>query len=313
MISSFSNLKRASHRNKTFGKAPHKPVLLLSIIELIDDGSIRENKIQITPELVGTFQSIWLTLVPHNAWQPRFFLPFYHLTGDKFWHLEVEPGAKLALTSSYSPKSLGALKDQILYAWFDKPVFDKLMDPTIRSNVKAQILLQYFPNSAETNLIDKTLRNKYLEGIESDFLLGKVSQPSLEYSEFEKKETRSVLFKTEVPKIYRYTCAISGHQIQTTADIRMIDACHIKPWSKTQDDSIQNGISLSPTLHRAFDRFLITIDSNYRVLISPSLLERENSPYNLRQFEGTQIILPEKDQWYPSQEALEWHRSQLIT
>ncbi|MGB6035138.1 MAG: HNH endonuclease [Cryomorphaceae bacterium] len=36
-----------------------------------------------------------------------------------------------------------------------------------------------------------------------------------------------------------------------SADNQMIDACHIRPWSTTKDDRIQNGIALSPILHRA--------------------------------------------------------------
>ncbi|WP_201288840.1 HNH endonuclease signature motif containing protein [Polaribacter septentrionalilitoris] len=40
----------------------------------------------------------------------------------------------------------------------------------------------------------------------------------------------------------------------------MIDACHIVPFSISNDDTIPIGISLSPNLYRAFDRGLITIN-----------------------------------------------------
>ena len=39
--------------------------------------------------------------------------------------------------------------------------------------------------------------------------------------------------------------------------------------------SISNGISLSPNLHRAFDRGLITINADYVVRISPVIKENE--------------------------------------
>ncbi len=38
-----------------YGKAPHKPVLLLAVIHEIEKGNIRDNRIYLTPELVGTF------------------------------------------------------------------------------------------------------------------------------------------------------------------------------------------------------------------------------------------------------------------
>ena len=55
-------------------------------------------------------------------------------------------------------------------------------------------------------------------------------------------------------------------KIVATRDVQMIDACHIVPFSERHDDTIRNGLSLSPNFHRAFDRFLITIDKDFRVL-----------------------------------------------
>lgn len=37
------------------------------------------------------------------------------------------------------------------------------------------------------------------------------------------------------------------------------------------DDTIGNGLSLCPNLHHAFDRGLIAIDDEYRVLVQPFL------------------------------------------
>ena len=44
--------------SKAHGNAPHQPILLLSIIELIEQGQISENKIIPSPRLVETFISI---------------------------------------------------------------------------------------------------------------------------------------------------------------------------------------------------------------------------------------------------------------
>ena len=51
------SLNRASH--KSLGKAPHKPILLLSIIQLIHKGEILSNRIYITGDLVIAFKSNW--------------------------------------------------------------------------------------------------------------------------------------------------------------------------------------------------------------------------------------------------------------
>jgi putative restriction endonuclease len=84
----------------------------------------------------------------------------------------------------------------------------------------------------------------------------------------------------------------------------MIDACHITPWSSSKNDTIQNGIALTPTLHRAFDRALIGINADYQVVVSNSFVENGDSPYGLRQFHGRKITLPEREAWWPDREAL---------
>jgi putative restriction endonuclease len=104
MTNPLFSVKRAN------GKAPHKPVLLLALIQEVEEGRITDNKVFITPELLASFKEIWSRLV-EGHWQCKFFLPFYHLQNDKpkFWFLQTEPGASVMLTSSYSPKSVTGL------------------------------------------------------------------------------------------------------------------------------------------------------------------------------------------------------------
>ena len=50
-------------RDRKKGGAPHKPILLLSVFQLIESGYIKNNKIYLTPELVSVFKSNWSHLV----------------------------------------------------------------------------------------------------------------------------------------------------------------------------------------------------------------------------------------------------------
>lgn len=54
-IHSFNHLRRAPNN----GGAPHKPVLLLSIIDAIEKGYIINERIYITVELITLFKSNW--------------------------------------------------------------------------------------------------------------------------------------------------------------------------------------------------------------------------------------------------------------
>jgi putative restriction endonuclease len=139
-------------------------------------------------------------------------------------------------------------------------------------------------------------------------------QSKMDETDFQEEMfVRGGVFKKKVPEIYDYTCCISGLKIETTADrsIQMIDACHIVPFSISRDDTIQNGISLCPNLHRAFDRGLITINKNFIVRVSP-ILKENDSIFSIRQFDGKSIQLPQSEKWHPSIEGLNWHNKEIF-
>ncbi|MCT4623233.1 MAG: HNH endonuclease [Schleiferiaceae bacterium] len=87
-------------------------------------------------------------------------------------------------------------------------------------------------------------------------------------------------------------------------------ACHITPFAESYNDSIRNGIALSPTFHRAFDRGLIALSDNYRVKVHPTL--KDYSPeMGIKANENKEIILPNESRFYPSIKNLEQHRQRF--
>ncbi len=118
---------------------------------------------------------------------------------------------------------------------------------------------------------------------------------------------RGGVFKKVVPRIYNYTCCISGMRVTAGSAVQMIDACHIVPFSESHDDTIGNGISLCPNLHRAFDRGLISIDENYKVIVSSQFRESDESDYSIRKYQSKRILLPTEEKYRPSRENLIWH------
>jgi putative restriction endonuclease len=309
----FSKLRR----DTKFGGAPHKPILLLAVLELVRKGELYANRIEITLELVLEFKTIWSKLVvtPHTA---NFSLPFFHMKSEPFWRLVTNAGMTIPITSSNSIKSLGALKESVAFAEIDKDLFELMKDPVNHAVIEEALLDQYFP---ETKSRFRTLENDLFSQLEVQIL----QEDRESYSERieELKETlskeqfeeeifvRGGVFKREIPKIYEYQCAISGMRVESTSNAQLVDACHIVPFAISKDDTITNGISLSPNLHRAYDRGLITINNEYVVRISPSIREKD-SPYSLRQFEGKRIILPSETRYYPSLENLTWHRKECF-
>lgn len=122
------------------------------------------------------------------------------------------------------------------------------------------------------------------------------------------------IFRGRVLTVYDSRCCITGIQ---SSD--MLQACHIKPWSKCPENSKErldprNGLCLNVLHHKAFDDGLFTLDEKYRVELSPALdqiekpevIERYYRPY-----EGKAIEIDLKE-YLPSEDYLDYHRKNIF-
>ena len=106
-------------------------------------------------------------------------------------------------------------------------------------------------------------------------------------------------FRRKVTVAYDRKCAVTGLQL------RLIDAAHILPVGAAgSTDEVTNGICLSPTYHRAYDRGLIFLTEDYRVTINNAMqrdLARLGLGGGLAEFQahlGREIFLPpDRRQW----------------
>jgi putative restriction endonuclease len=293
--------------------APHKPILLLSIINGIENDWIKNNQIDLSPELIEQFKIYWSKLVENR--DVRIALPFYHLRSSKFWKLIPNEGCELWVESKSAMRTISNLKTAVAYAIIDEMLFNFLLKKENRDILKIAILERYFPKF--TGVLNDLDEKSHLQDITKQILEETPESYKLKIVELKRQLSeeafreevvvRSALFKREVPKIYNFTCCITGLKIDAAFDISMIDACHIIPFSTSYNDTIINGIPLTPTIHRAFDYGLMSIDDNYRILISKQFKESESN-FSLKQFENQQIILPDNSKNFPDLKSLNWHR-----
>ncbi|MGB3774959.1 MAG: HNH endonuclease [Leeuwenhoekiella sp.] len=315
-LSFFKKLNRGF--NPGFGKAPHKPILLLSIVSLAEKGLLTSNKLRVTPEIVLSFKEYFHILVK-TGHHENFALPFFHLKNEPFYRLIPRLGFEKQFEKLKSLKSLNKLIELVAFAEIDSELFKLLQVQSYRLIIKEFLIKLYFPK----NLLSKIDEDKgYLENsIENDILnesktnyilkLNNIKAKLNDLNFEEELFVRGGVFKKTVPKIYDYACCISGMKIISNHNFQMIDACHIIPFSLSQDDTICNGLSLNPTLHRAFDRGLITIGTDYRVKISKSVIESA-STRDFIEFNGLQIRTPKINKYLPSLEALNWHNQEVF-
>lgn len=295
----FARVRRAN------GKAPHKPVLLLTFLELIETGIITENRIIISPELVATFKENFGLLTSGADYRDDFTQPFYYLQSDGFWFLRPKPGFQL----DSHIRNVQTLSDRLDYGYFSNDLFALLRSGQARHLLKISLLDTFFAIRKTQFLQVKNTGRSYLNDLET-YLLNEKEAVYLPLQPTDDEETHFVrggLFKKLVPKVYDFTCAISGMKVIAVDGSSLVEACHIVPNSISGDDKVTNGIALCPTLHTAFDRGMIGVDEQLRVIVSPSLADNEASPYNLKQFHGQPMRLPFGTMHYPKMESFRWH------
>jgi len=79
---------------------------------------------------------------------------------------------------------------------------------------------------------------------------------------------REAAFALGVKEAYANTCAVTGFSIINGGGRAEVQAAHIRPVADRGTDSVRNGLALSGTVHWMFDRGLVSIDEDYRILIA---------------------------------------------
>ncbi len=118
------------------------------------------------------------------------------------------------------------------------------------------------------------------------------------------------LFRRTVLSAYDSSCCITGNPVP-----QLLIAAHIIPWSESRRERLnpRNGLCLSRLHEAAFDRGLITLDSDLRVVLSEDLrdyLPNEALRGEFARYEGEAIRSPEK--FAPKAMFLEAHREQVF-
>ena len=298
--------------DRAHGAAPNKPLFLLAIIEMIEQGQITENKILPAPTLVEIFMKYWSKVTDRR---PNIALPFFHLSkSEDFWHLHANPGYEIALRVVTQIKTFSRLREIVAYASLDDDLFVLLTVPDDREVLRQTLIRTYLPDFkqviegllAETKQIN-AYREELLQRVEHTFSI----QKSIESTETE-EPIRTAGFRQAIMGTYNYTCAVCQLYILTLDGESVTEAAHIIPFSESYNDDVRNGISLCQLHHWTFDKGLISVDRNYKVIVSELMLERGPTEWLLTTLRGKSILLPEHNEFYPAQEALAWHREEIF-
>lgn len=261
-VEAFSNLRRERTRGiwkkGTAGGAPHKPLLLLCILDLFAEGELTTPLIELSSALEARFENFWLS-VTHRPYDGDLVHPFFALKNErlKFWSLMPHRGKEKLLASKpdWVRLDIDNLRETIVGARIEQALFELLLVPEHRTTLRQTLLERYF--SADT-----LLRLAELATDES----GHYAPTARKQSTVNRLLRDSAQAKA-IKRVYNHTCQICHIQL-AIGDQLYAEAAHIRPLGAPHNgpDSRDNLLCLCPNHHVLLDLGAFCISDDLRLM-----------------------------------------------
>ncbi len=300
--------KRDRSRNYdgvALGGAPHQPVLLLVLLDLYAHEPSRRNFVTLDGLLLELW-AIYKVLLGITS-SSSAAMPVYALRSASFWHLVPRPGA---------PRPTARVRNlKLFHAHFVGVIVDEdlhrlLQKASSRKALRQAVMEAHFPSERWLAIEDapKALVNSELAT--SAYARRLLIDPSFTGSRERSEETapyrslRDSSFRKAVTFAYDYRCAFCGVRLRSPESHMLVEAAHIVPWCKTQDDRPQNGLCLCPLCHWAFDARMLAVDTDLNILSHTRIQMDGNLPGHLATLQGRPIFNPREARFLPDAACL---------
>lgn len=313
-IKNFAKLRTDKNRNRypalTNHRAPHKPFLLLAVMDLIAQGQITTNFIEPSFELVETWNDYYQSTMPLGS-KTSMAYPFSRLATDGFWERLPKPGYDAK--HEYNIKSVNRLREVYYGARMDEELFQYLCDPEARDQLRRVLIQTYFAPEVQPRVLEQGSVNLAASDYSKILLQNPETQETSIAWEKPDESPKTIRirdqgFRKAIVKLYDHRCALCGIRMLTMEGHTVVDAAHIKRWSESQDNRPTNGLALCKLCHWSFDEGLMSVGKEYEVLVSRRVGKEGNFPGHMMTLSERPIFRPEAQHFWPGQENLEWHR-----
>ena len=301
---------RSLNVNRAGGRAsPHKPCMLLAVLGLAEAGHLDRNQIRFAPALLERYARFFDAVRSETDHANPYF-PFFHLRGDRFWHLQPLPGREAAVETMRSARSNSDIAGNIDYATLDPQLHVLALEERARAALREELVVAWFGSYRAQ--LDRILREERGSDRYETALRHGATGAGLVAREPPPEPARSAAFRRIVSEIYDYRCAASGWRIILPDSRVMVEAAHLVPFAESHDDDPRNGIALVPSFHWALDKNVIAPGPDYLWRVSKALDERVADNQPLLALAGKSLMLPKEKSLWPKKEALEWRVAHLL-
>lgn len=176
------------------------------------------------------------------------------------------------------------------------------------SKLDKEIWNEFFENLEDLSFESEKLRAQFeKKSVEelNDIDISELPKEGIVREQLVKTRVNQNFFRRAILASYKNTCCITGINHPS-----LLVAGHIIPWSVDEKNRMnpRNGLCMNTLHDRAFELGLITVDTNFKILISNMILESMNEEIFKTYFERhhkQKIILPKR--YLPNPEFLEYH------
>jgi len=128
----------------------------------------------------------------------------------------------------------------------------------------------------------------------------------------QRRIARSSVFRERVRQEYGFRCAVSGFAITTPNRLQYeVESAHIVPVTENGPDDIRNGLTLTQTLHWAFDQGLFGIRADRTIYVPDRVLEMPENNF-LQQINNRRINEARTETLRVHDDAFGWHMAHRV-
>ncbi len=276
---------------------PHKPTLLLAVMDLIAKESATPDRIQWSDDLRATFKQYFMKVCRSNdSDTPE--NPFLYLRSDGFWN-PVAMSNNTIVPLNHTP-TISEGREGKIFASLTGGMEAFFQNAANRSHLREAIVSRYFPTARSA--------------VEPLFQEPNAAQPKARILDVTDADPgRNPAFRRKVLEVYDWQCAACGLRIKLPdTGLTFVDGAHLIPFFQSRNDHPTNGIALCKNHHWAMDRFLIAPTIEGRWIASPQLDHRRSpGEKELCALHNQPVLPPHDDAYRPAEEALAWRSSRL--
>ncbi len=174
-------------------------------------------------------------------------------------------------------------------------IWNEFIESWEKLSFESEVILAKYHGQPIEDCIDLTQEGINIEGKERETLV--------------KNRVNQSFFRKTILASYNFHCCVTGISIP-----ELLVAGHIIPWSRDYDNRMnpRNGLCMNALHDKAFDKGLMTITPDYKILFSEKVLNSKSllSEVFFIPFQKKAISLPQR--FLPDKKFLDFHNSEIF-